>query len=124
MIVLLLYPHMLFINPVVTFLGVLALPAQFPYIGEHLPPSRSALSHKGLLLQSAVFTVVGISWAFRLVPMDDRDLTKDLWSEWFVLKGCAVLDKLIFAFVQVALYTIMRIKCSAEEADEVASLLH
>jgi hypothetical protein len=124
MLISLAYPHILFINPIITFISVLTLPAQFPYIRDHLPQLRSTLSLNGLLLQAVIFTIVAISWAFRLTPANNNGLAKGSWSGWFLLKGWAVLDNLIFAFVQVALYTVMRIRHPVAEDDELAGLLH
>jgi hypothetical protein len=118
-------PHLLYINPIITVAGIFSLLAQVTQMGPNI--SRSALSTDGLVAQAILFAIIGISWVFRLVPpgefYDRRDSWTN-WNMWFELVGWAVLDNLIFAFVQAAVFCIAwRRREDAAIVDERTSLL-
>lgn len=99
----------MFINPVVTVIGLVSVVAQ---VCEKSPrTSPEALSIAGLVMQLVVFTLVGISWLFRLTMPDDywRMSSMRALMTWYQLVGWAAVDNLVFAFVQaILLFIVLR----------------
>lgn len=60
---------------------------------------------EGLALQAVVFSLIGVSWGFRLtLPPEDGEKVGVLgrvWR-WYALVGWAVVDDIIFACGQAA----------------------
>ena len=122
--------HLMFVNPVVTIIGLASVFPQARAISSRKSPGSTplaALSLWGLALQAIVFTVVGISWLFRLT------VPKDFWQMspiralmvWYQIVGWAAVDNLIFAFVQAVLYFIAyRHRATYGGGSETAPLLH
>jgi hypothetical protein len=119
--------HALFINPIVTALGIVALFAQAQESLSRTSPG--ALSIAGLAVQALVFTVVGISWIFRLQVSEDFQLGRmspiRAIVTWYQLVGWAVVDNLVFAFVQAAMWFLVSTRSKPDaKGSERTPLMH
>jgi hypothetical protein len=103
--------HSLFINPVVTILGISALFFQARETMSR-PEGPAALSVVGLAVQAVVFAVVALVWPARLVfPWHELGgrVTMGVLITWYQLVGFVAVDNAVFALVQaVLLWLIMR----------------
>ncbi|KAL2834400.1 hypothetical protein BDW59DRAFT_156332 [Aspergillus cavernicola] len=100
--------HGLILNPLITILGIISALCQTPQIWHHAenPESNSSsFSLIGLATQSVVFTLVAISWVWRVVytPEPGFRIGPD-WLEWFWGYGWPVVDSAVFAGVQGGLF--------------------
>ncbi|KAK5167516.1 uncharacterized protein LTR77_007215 [Saxophila tyrrhenica] len=113
--------HILFVSPVVTFLGLLSL---FVQLWETLSrDTLGALSTEGLAWQAVVFAVVGVSWVFRM-GAPSRPGFFSGFMNWLSMVGWAALDNLVFAFVQGLLFFVAKGRIGSNSiAGEVAPLL-
>ena len=116
--------HSYFVTPPVTALALLALVPQAQ--GMAKGPSSDSLSLTGLAIQATVFSLVGISWMFRLtIPKEMWGM--DLWRAiytWHNLVGWAAVYNLIFAFVQVGLYEVAWYRgLTSEDREQTRPLL-
>lgn len=116
--------HSYLVTPPVTALALLAFIPQAREITKR--SASDSLSLTGLAIQAMVFSLVGISWMFRLtVPNEEWDI--DLWSAlyaWHGLVGWAAVYNLIFAFVQAALFGVARYRgLASEDKEETRPLL-
>ena len=97
--------HMLFINPVVTLLGIFSLYSQMRKTLAQ--PSVGVLSIYGLAVQAVVFAFVAISWPFRLnLGPEFPGIPLSALGSWYQLVGWATVDNAIFATVQAVLFWI------------------
>jgi hypothetical protein len=98
--------HSMFINPIVTILGIAAL---FVQARETISrPDPGALSVTGLAIQAVVFVLVSLAWLGRLVFPWDRleghQITLGLLIIWYQLVGWVAVDNAIFSVVQAVLF--------------------
>jgi hypothetical protein len=115
--------HTIYINPIVTAIGVLSLLPEARTIVTHRSPS--ALSLVGLGFQATSFTLVGISWLFRLtIPHEYwRTDPAEALVSWYQLVGWAAVDNLVFAFVQAVLLVIALRQRRSDGVSEIMPLL-
>lgn len=107
--------HLIFVVPVVNLLGIVALAAQARTVMGRAPGSGlGALSLVGLVAQGIVFTLLAISWPWRLAfPWDE------IWDEikgnvlnwavlkaWFQVVGFVAVDYAVFGLGQLVLLLI------------------
>jgi hydrogenase-4 membrane subunit HyfE len=92
----------MFINPIVTFLGIFALYVQWQ--------KAFALSIFGLASQVIVFALVALSWIFRVsflaIPISKISLS--ILNTWYQLVGWAAVNNAIFAIVQFVLLCVVK----------------
>jgi hypothetical protein len=101
--------HVLLVIPVTTLLGIVALVAQARTVmGTPRGSGLGALSLVGLAAQGHVFTLVTLSWPWRLAfPWDE--LEREDVLKWAVLKawleviGFVAVDYAVFALGQFVL---------------------
>ena len=122
--------HPVFVNPVVTALGISAVFLQARKICSQ--PSLGALSAVGLATQAVAFAVVAISWMVRVnfpYELIDRVVFGDLVS-WYQLVGWAAVNNAVFAIGQAVLLSIVirrglwASEMASTGAGETESLLH
>ncbi|SMR46258.1 unnamed protein product [Zymoseptoria tritici ST99CH_1E4] len=117
----LIYP-MIVINPLSQLLGLIALYLQVKILKPRRPPG--SLSINGLLTQTFVFFVVGVSMIFRVKVPAQRPLRLLEWLLlWYAMVGFATLNSLIFAFSQGALWWHARRQFVEAEVSECEALL-
>lgn len=97
--------HLYGFNHIFTLLGVVAV---FPQIRvmERIG-SPKALSPLGLLLQAVLYTVLAVSWAFRIprpTSSEQPDSRLDLFAIWWVEIGWAAIDHAVYAVISAILY--------------------
>lgn len=70
----------------------------------------TALDITGLAFQATIFTLVAISWIFRVVfpPAPIGKWTWHFLVSWYEIVGWAAVDNGVFAFVQFVLYCTAR----------------
>ena len=111
------------LGPIVQILGVAAGIAQARKINStHMP---HALSLLGLVVQSAVFLAVGVSFIFRFRLPDqywDRPVRFAL-KDWYWRVGWATVNNIIFALVQGMLAALVWWRRRNSSNDETAPLL-
>jgi hypothetical protein len=102
--------HTLFVNPVITVLGIASFFAQAHDILAG--PAIGALSITGLALQAVTFAAVGISWIYRLtIPSHYlRKPPADAFAIWYEHVGWAATDNLVFAVVQAILFLLAAVR--------------
>ncbi|SMQ45154.1 unnamed protein product [Zymoseptoria tritici ST99CH_3D7] len=95
------------VAPGVQAIGVLAFIAQARETFRH--HGSGSLSVRGLFMQAAVFSLVGISFMFRLkLPAENwKYYLPNVLREWYWLVGWATLNNLIFALAQGVLGWIL-----------------
>lgn len=100
----------LFINPLATLLGILAVIPQARQILSQ--PGIGAVSIWALALQAVVFSLVSASWTRRTqLPeeyYDPRMSPLHFWEVWYQLVGWATVDNAVFAAAQGLLFIIAR----------------
>jgi hypothetical protein len=101
--------HLIFVIPVTNLLGIAALVAQACTVMGKPPGSGlGALSLVGLAAQGVVFTLLTLSWPWRLVFIWDEIEREDV-LKWVVLKawlevlGFVAIDHAVFALGQFVL---------------------
>lgn len=101
------------LNPVGTILSASALFPQMALVKER--PDVGSLSTLTLAAQGILFIVVGITWNFRLGPLDEKgpEAFPPLFY-WYNMVGFAVIDNIIFAIVQLVLLFTARRKSTTE----------
>ncbi|KAK2763256.1 hypothetical protein FQN54_009892 [Arachnomyces sp. PD_36] len=93
--------HNVLILPAVTTLRALAI---FIQARATIGNQPSALSLLGLLVQAAVFTLVGLSWIVRVrYPPSVNN-----WSSWYHSVGWPVVGNLVYAIGQAILWCLAR----------------
>lgn len=89
--------HSIFVNPIVSFLAIVAFFSQ--------APAARALDCMSLVMQAVVFALVAISWIYRVKnPLESVDYFS--WNalvSWYQLVGWAAVDNAIYAIVQFLL---------------------
>lgn len=98
----------MYINPVVTVIGLAAL---FARAGESRSRSSlGALSGEGLAFQAVVFAVVALDWPRRMTTHSVFWEMVPWWAyvTWCQLLGWAAVDSAVFAFVQAVLLWVVR----------------
>jgi hypothetical protein len=107
--------HAIFIFPIVTILVIAAFFVQAREISDvdrGWPSSpSSSLSVLGLAIQAVVFSLVALTWLWRLVfPWHLVDggvpLTPSFWKSWYELVGWVPGNNAFFAIVQAALFWV------------------
>ncbi|KAK3299829.1 uncharacterized protein B0H64DRAFT_379247 [Chaetomium fimeti] len=124
--------HVLFINPIVNFLGIAALFAQARILMGRTPGSGlGALSLVGLATQGATFALLAPLWLWRLwfswnqIP-NQGWLHWQVLGQWFRMVGFVAVDYAVFAGAQsVLLFIAVRreLHNSGASAGETAPLL-
>ncbi|KAF7587810.1 hypothetical protein BBP40_006691 [Aspergillus hancockii] len=94
--------HMIYIHPIVTGVSIVGLLKQAQEIKRH---PISALSLAGLVGQALTFTLVALSWVFRIrFPYERIDqITPSVLFHWYQAVGWAAVDNAVFAFMQFIL---------------------
>lgn len=116
--------HYFYVHPIIFFVGLFAW----------LPQSREldsrtrlhALSMTGLAVQAITFTIVGISWIFRINLFGDALTRLPFWltvTDWLKLVWWAAEDNLVFAAVQAGLFFKARRKARLQTGGETEPLL-
>lgn len=103
--------HLLFVNPIVTALGLVTYFCQARVIRSLPIGSLKALSLLGLLIQGVVFIVVAISWTMRVKFMEisfGEVFSHGAFWSWYQMVGWAAVDNAIFALVQISLFLLAR----------------
>jgi hypothetical protein len=101
--------HLLLVNPVATVLGIVAPVAQARAVmGTPRGSGLGALSLVGLAAQGLVFTLVTLSWPWRLVFIWDEIGREDVlkWAvlkAWLEVAGFVAVDYAVFALGQFVL---------------------
>ena len=90
------------LNPIVSLIAVAAFFVQARQLrsGSEI----GSLSPIGLIAQAIVYLIVGITWNFRMVPLERGSLI----LKWYPMTGFAVVDNLIFALAQLGLWFLVR----------------
>ncbi|OJZ86806.1 hypothetical protein ASPFODRAFT_46332 [Aspergillus luchuensis CBS 106.47] len=94
--------HVIFVNPVTTILAFSALFCQTPKLRKGVSPPR-ALSLRGLALQTGVFSVLALTWPFRIIYLGPEwDILSSWFAlfNWYMLVGWVAVDSAVFALVQ------------------------
>ncbi|KAK3313230.1 hypothetical protein B0H66DRAFT_644321 [Apodospora peruviana] len=115
--------HCLYVNWFVTA-GVFPVSLLFQLLAMRDQPVPRALSISGLAVQAVVFTLVGISWLYRM------SIDVSSWIEWYEYVGHCAINCLLFALAQLILliYTLGRSRAErrthgAAGLDETSPLL-
>lgn len=101
--------HLIFMNPIVAVLALVAFPCQVRAISALPIGNLKALSLKGLLIHGLVFIMVAISWTTRLKFMDvsfGNVIMYWAFGTWYQMVGWAAVDNAIFALVQISLVVL------------------
>lgn len=111
-----------FVGPLVQLSGVVALWAQARTIMSTEPPI--ALSVEGLLDQSLVFLLIGISFSFRfqMDPEYSNPYFIVYLRDWYWSLGWATINNIIFAFGQGVL-AIIACRYRSNRSEELQPLL-
>ena len=119
--------HLLFVNPIITILALVAYPCQARTIRTLPAGNLKSLSLLGLLIQGVVFIVVAVSWMMRVKFLDfsfDDVISRGAFFSWYQMVGWAAVDNAIFALMQVLLFLLARNWVVVKTADrENESLL-
>ncbi|KAL2128445.1 hypothetical protein VTI74DRAFT_9183 [Chaetomium olivicolor] len=104
--------HILFVTPIVNFLGIAALFAQARILMGRTPGSGlGALSLVGLAAQGVTFALLAPSWIWRLsFPWDEVNgdwLNWAVLKAWFQMVGFVSVDYAVFAITQFVLLLIV-----------------
>ena len=92
------FAHIFVLTPIITILAAAALLVQARSIG----PDTRALSLEGLVAQAIVFSLLALSWLWRLRwPGPDV-----VMAEWYQCVGFVAVDHIVFALVQAVLLWI------------------
>jgi hypothetical protein len=121
--------HAGYVSPFATVLGIASLFTQARILLYHRR-APGALSFTGLFVQATVFTLVGVSWIFRLttegLELGTYTPIQAVWV-WYELVGWAVIDNLEFAVVQGTLAFLVfgrkRWSVDAAAVDETTPLV-
>jgi hypothetical protein len=103
-------PHVSWIHPITTVLGIRAFFVQAREIRSASNSGLQALSMTGLAVQAGVFTLVAISWTMR-IPYPDDFVDLPFWLMafyWYAMIGWAAVDNAVFAAVQCRLFLLAR----------------
>lgn len=98
--------HSLWLSPLATLLALAAAFFQLRETRRAPGPDHQAPSLAGLAAQAAVFALVAVSWALRVVfpwsevPAGARRVGFGLFVAWYQLVGWAAVDNAVFALVQ------------------------
>lgn len=94
--------HLYYINPDVTILMILSI---FFQAYKILQGKSSALNLVGLMIQSIIFALLGVSFLLRLrhAPPDIPTPARSPFIKWYLCEGWAAVDHFIFAVGQVTL---------------------
>ncbi|KAH6873477.1 hypothetical protein B0T10DRAFT_235283, partial [Thelonectria olida] len=92
--------HFLWVGPIVTFLGVLALVVQWP--------KAAALSIAGLRAQAFIFAFVALFWIVRVeYPVMER-VSLRILQNWYLSVGWVAVDNAVFAVTQFVLLCLAK----------------
>ncbi|KAH8897577.1 hypothetical protein GQ53DRAFT_817870 [Thozetella sp. PMI_491] len=105
--------HIILVNPVVTGLGIYSLFLQ--------KSNAAALSRDGLLGQAIVFTLVAMSWIWRVnfPAIPPNQVSWSVFVSWYQVAGFAAVDNGVFALVQLILFSLAGRHQQTEISDEV-----
>lgn len=115
--IVLLFTHIRFIVPIVTFIAAAALYPQARAIRSQPPGESTSLSLTGLLFQAVIFAVVALSWVFR-VKWKDAGVPAAEHFGWYRMVGWATVNNAIFAAVQIILFFLARRRMTAPRATD------
>lgn len=110
--------HVIFINPIATFLGGFSFFLQAAQILNHA--EQSALSLWGLAVQMVVFALVAVSWVWRVVYAETWNplFGGGSFLHWYFSYGHPVLANGVFAAVQFCLL-LFAVYCRRRAGEEV-----
>ncbi|PYH39132.1 uncharacterized protein BO87DRAFT_297743 [Aspergillus neoniger CBS 115656] len=120
--------HVIFVSPVTTILAFGALFCQTPKLRKGVPSPR-ALSLRGLALQTGVFSVLALTWPFRIIYLGPEwDILSSWFAlfNWYMLVGWVAVDSAVIALVQgILLWLAYRNRkyWRFDEGDETEPLL-
>ncbi|KAJ5468181.1 hypothetical protein N7475_005933 [Penicillium sp. IBT 31633x] len=116
--------HIFFVNPVVTIFIVVSFVIQTCRSLQH---ASSGMSVQGLGIQAFVFTLLGVSWLFRIrwPPSNMPSIYKSPILAMYTLVGWAPMDHLLFALGQAVLCLVekRRFRVVQDFAGETEPLL-
>lgn len=97
------FNHVVFINPILTFLGGVSFFLQADQTYRHI--EQYALNLWGLAMQTVVFAIVAVSWIWRVVYANAWDpvFGDDSFLSWYFSYGHPIFANGVFAAVQFCL---------------------
>jgi hypothetical protein len=114
--------HSIFLNPIITILGIAAVWAQYREIIS-VPAWPPSLSLSGLAVQAVVFAVLALLWPSRLVFPWNGQIGQVGFRgllTWYRLVGFVAIDNAVFAVAQGILFWLACVR--RRKGDTVATL--